>query len=47
LRFDAESIVIAHPQRDVHIYHGKGSQNSSGETISILEQNANDPEMAT
>ncbi len=45
LRFDAEGIVIAHPQRDVHIYHGNGSQNSSGETISILEQNANDPEM--
>lgn len=45
LRFDAEGIVIAHPQRDVHIYHGNGSQNSSGETTSILEQNANDPEM--
>jgi len=45
LRFDAEGIVIAHPQRDVHIYHENGSQNSSGETVSILEQNANDPEM--
>lgn len=47
LRFDAEGIVIAHPQRDVHIYYENASQNPSGEAISILEQNANDPEMAT
>jgi small conductance mechanosensitive channel len=47
LRFDAEGIVIAHPQRDVHIYHGKGSQTSSEETMSILEQNAKDPEIPT
>jgi small conductance mechanosensitive channel len=47
LRFDAEGIVIAHPQRDVHIYHGRSNQNSSGETMSILEQNADDPEMTT
>jgi hypothetical protein len=35
LRFDAEGIVIAHPQRDVHIYYENASQNP------------NDPEMAT
>jgi small conductance mechanosensitive channel len=34
MRFDAEGIVIAHPQRDVHIYYENASQN------------ANDPEMA-
>ena len=47
LRFDAEGIVIAHPQRDVHIYYENASQNPSGEAVSIFEQNANDPEMAT
>ena len=47
LRFDAEGILIAHPQRDVHIYHGRDSRNSSGEAISVLEQDSNDPEMAT
>ena len=35
LRFDGEGIVIAHPQRDVHIYYENASQNP------------NDPEMAT
>jgi small conductance mechanosensitive channel len=34
LRFDSEGIVIAHPQRDVHIYYENASQNP------------NDPEMA-
>ena len=47
LRFDAEGIVIAHPQRDVHVYYQNTPQDASEETMSILEQNANDPEMAT
>lgn len=46
LRFDAEGIVLAHPQRDVHIYYENASQNPSGEAMSILEQDPNDPEMA-
>jgi small conductance mechanosensitive channel len=47
LRFDAEGIMIAHPQRDVHVYYQNTSRDASEETMSILEQNANDPEMAT
>ncbi|UCB49703.1 MAG: mechanosensitive ion channel [Deltaproteobacteria bacterium] len=47
LRFDAEGIVIAHPQRDVHIYYENLPKDRFGEANSILEQNANDPEMAS
>jgi small conductance mechanosensitive channel len=43
LRFDAEGIVIAHPQRDVHIYYENASQDRFGEANSILEETANDP----
>ena len=42
LRFDAEGIVIAYPQRDVHIYNEKDSQDWFGEANSILEETAND-----
>lgn len=44
LRFDAEGIVIAYPQRDVHIYNEKASQDPFEEANSILEETANDPE---
>ena len=47
LRFDAEGIVIAYPQRDVHVYYENTSQDPSGEAISILGENANVPKMAT
>ena len=47
LRFDAEGIVIAYPQRDVHIYYENTSQDRFGEANSILEETANDPGVAS
>ncbi len=47
LRFDAEGIVIAYPQRDVHIYYEDTSQDRFGEANSILEETANDPGVAS
>jgi len=46
LRFDAEGIVIAYPQRDVHIYYEDTSQDRFGEANAILEETANDPGVA-
>ena len=46
LRFDAKGIVIAYPQRDVHIYYEDTSQDRFGEANAILEETANDPGVA-
>jgi small conductance mechanosensitive channel len=43
LRFDAEGIVIAYPQRDVHIYYENASEDSFGEASSVSEENTSDP----